>query len=188
MMKTHRVFMVLVLTFLALLSCSTEEVVFDEVVQLEADIAKIDEYLNVNNLQAENHPSGFRYIIDNEGEGEFARINQDLFLEMTVYTLDSNYVFSTVKEVEKAQNLNMFYHDIYSVNLSDDTAWRRVPVLYDLASLLKRNGEARLFVPSGLAWGTVGYSWGLYSPSNTRHIIVPRNTNVLISVELVEIK
>tara|TARA_R110001599_G_scaffold45036_3_gene133562 strand:- start:13444 stop:14010 length:567 start_codon:yes stop_codon:yes gene_type:complete len=188
MMKIYGFFMMLALVFFAFSSCSTEEVVFDEVVQLEADIAKIDEYLNFNDIDAETHPSGFRYIIDNEGEGEFAGVNQVLIMEMTVFTLDSNYVFSTVEEVERAQNVSIYYFNTYSVYLSNDLRERQLPVLHDLASLLKMNGRARLFVPSGLAWGTFGYTWSASGQNENRHIVIPKNTNVLISVELVQIK
>lgn len=176
-MKSSKSIFLLALILIALSSCTTEEVIFDFDVQLKEDIARIDDFVAENNLQVQKHHTGFSYIINDVGQGEFAMGSDILEMKISVFLLDSTFAFSTTEN-----------QSLYSVYLTDEPWFRRPPVFHDLAQLIKTGGKAELFVPSGLAWGTEDFYPYQYNFNSNGLRTLFANTNVLISAELVEIR
>ncbi|HEY9117633.1 MAG TPA: FKBP-type peptidyl-prolyl cis-trans isomerase [Roseivirga sp.] len=83
-----RVKLLLLLAFVALLGCDSEEV-FDEIQQLTIDRKLIDDYLAENNISAtEIGNTGIRYVINTPGSGPNAQFAESVFAHYTGYFLD----------------------------------------------------------------------------------------------------
>lgn len=116
-----------------------EEVEVDPAIaeaQLVADIEIIDNYLDANNISAEIHESGMRYVIVEEGGGSRPNTRSrvttafvGMYLDGEVFDSSNNFVISLASVIQ---------------------AWQiGLP-------LIKSGGAINLYVPSALAYGPGG--------------------------------
>lgn len=129
--------------------------------KLQDDIAAIDAYLATNNITAEQHGSGIRYVITEPGLGD----SPSMYDQIKV-----NYKGSLLS------NGNVFYDG--PLEPSPQYSSRLVNYVHGLIiglPLLKEGGKAKFYVPSGLAFGTVAYA------------DIPANSNVVFEIELLDV-
>ena len=105
--------------------------------QLAIDIAIIDDYLTENNIEATEHPSGLRYTITRQGDGNSHNACDRIAIAYTGKTLDGT-IFDESK-------------DPVSFGLTSlITGWQiGLP-------LLKEGGRITLYIPSVYAYGASG--------------------------------
>jgi len=124
--------------------------------QDELDDQIIQDYLNQHNLDADSHPSGMFYIIEDEGTGEHPETNA---------TVEVLYIGSLT-------NGNVF-----------DETTGNAPVSFPLQNLIegwkigiplmKKGGSATFFIPSRLGYGS------------TAHYGIPANSVLIFEITLV---
>ncbi|MCE7994438.1 MAG: hypothetical protein HEP71_20800 [Roseivirga sp.] len=187
-MKNRFLIVLLSLINLVLIgACTSEEVIFNAELQLEAELQAIDNFLAANDIVAEQHPSGFSYIIDDEGSGETFREYCRRSFKLTVHHLDSTYIFSNYEEVERDQGFDFVYIDTFETYACGQII--RNAALLGLEELIKVGGKVRLFVPSALAFGTEGYNRERGNIQGARRIVsIPANSTLLISAEIIKVE
>ncbi len=146
---------------------SSDEEPFDPDAQLIADIQIIDEYLAANNLTAEEHESGFRYIIEEMGDGPAVLDTFPITLNYDGRTLDDQ-IFDQDDE---------FYHTLISGSIA---AWEQgIP-------LINEGGTITLYIPSGLGFGAIALP-GLPANSNVIYRLSIRNSDIRLAEDLTAI-
>ena len=126
--------------------------------QLADDILLIDAYLSTNGLTAQKTASGLHYIIEEEGTGtDYPEADSDVIIYYKGYLMDGT-VFDQTENGSPA-----------TFNLQGVVAGWGEGVRF-----FKKGGKGKLFLPSGLAYGTLG--------SGTA--IAP-NTPIIFDIELV---
>lgn len=140
---------------------------FDPNAQLEADIQAIDEYLAQNNIDVEEHETGFRYIIEEMGNGPAIYDTFPITLSYEAQTLDGR-VFDQSDE---------FYHTLSNGSLF---AWQiGLP-------FINEGGTITLFIPSGLAFGAIPLD-DLPANSNVIYRITVRNSDIQLAEDIIAI-
>jgi FKBP-type peptidyl-prolyl cis-trans isomerase FkpA len=133
-------------------SCDEEQVSLTYKDQLEKDILLIDEYLSSNNVTAEADTSGLRYILVTAGSDFKPQLVDSIQVNYSLFLLNGDSIFT------KGQNTFLLNKLI--------RAWRiALPLVGESAKL-------KLFVPSGLAYGS--YRTGP----------IPANSNLIFDIEL----
>jgi len=125
--------------------------------QLSADIDSIENFLNENNIQALEDPSGLRYIIHEEGTGATADLCDVISFTYTGRLLSDSTIID--------QSNTPFRIGLY----------RLITGFQIGVPLIKEGGSITLFIPS-----TFGYAQD--STDN-----VPDNANLIFDVQLTEI-
>jgi FKBP-type peptidyl-prolyl cis-trans isomerase FkpA len=139
-------------------SCGKEEIVDNAPQQLMKDIEIIEAYLATAGLQAESTPSGLHYIIEEEGTGDHPTLSSKVTVNYRGY-LTNNLIFD---ETKPGEPLSFFVGQVIK-------GWQEgIP-------LFKKGGKGRLFIPSGLAYGT-----GSPSPK------IPSNSVLIFEIDLVD--
>ncbi|MFN0173708.1 MAG: FKBP-type peptidyl-prolyl cis-trans isomerase [Saprospiraceae bacterium] len=124
--------------------------------QLQADIKKIQEYLNDNNLTAQSTPSGLHYIITKEGSGGHPGISSSVTVNYTGKLLKNGDVFDQTNGTPRTFPL---------ANLIK--GWQEgIP-------LLRKGGKGTFLIPSALGYGPYGQG------------DVPANAPLIFDIELV---
>lgn len=142
---------VFILSFLliALAACEDDIKSYEE--QLEIDVDKIEKYLSENDLTAESTESGLHYIIEVEGTGAQPTINSKVNVTYTGKFLNGEVFDSGTLEYE----LILFI-----------AGWQEgIPLMHS-------GGKAKLFIPSGLGYGTSARS------------SIPANSVLIFDIEL----
>lgn len=138
--------------FILFARCSEEKVNLAYKDQLEKDILLIDEYLASNNVTAESDTSGLRYSIVTKGSDFKPQLVDSIQVNYSLSLLNGQSIFA---EGQNTFLLNKLIR-----------AWRiALPLVGEGAKL-------RLFVPSGLAYGS--YRTGL----------IAANSNLIFDIEL----
>jgi FKBP-type peptidyl-prolyl cis-trans isomerase len=130
------------------------------------DDAAIQEYLNKNNIQATKTESGLYYTIDKEGSGSPLKVGQEIVMNYTGKTMDGKAFDSNIDP--QFQHVQPFTFKL--------GAHEVIPGWDEGIALLKKGSKARLFIPSGLAYGSQDRP-GL-----------PANSILLFDVEVVDVK
>lgn len=142
--------------------------------QLAADIVIIEEYLEENNLEAIQHPSGLFYRIQEEGTGELPNTGQIVSVNYVGKFLDGRVFDTSVDSVAREAGI---YNENRNYKPFEFTLGRDVITGWTIGiSLLKEGSTATLIIPSGYAYGSNGSG------------SIPPNTVLLFEVELVDIK
>ncbi len=152
-------FLSLITSLLVLTSCLNDDGFevepFDEE-QLAADIVIIDNYLSENNITAEEHPSGIRYVVNQEGDGDKPSLGSDIAIKFTSFIMGGEEVgLDTIG---------------FTINLNEQIieAWRL------MIPEMKENGNWTIYVPSGYAFGKTAISG------------IPANSILRYDIELLE--
>ncbi|MEO1022765.1 MAG: FKBP-type peptidyl-prolyl cis-trans isomerase [Bacteroidota bacterium] len=104
--------------------------------QHNADISAIDEFLNENELEAQIHPSGVRYIINEGGSGDRPTLCDRVIVDYTGSLMLEGTVFEDPEEPA-------------SFALSTLIPGWQIGI-----PLINAGGNVTLFIPSTLAYGT----------------------------------
>lgn len=137
-------------------SCGDRELTTME--QLAKDIGLIDKYLADNNINAQEDPSGLRYVIITEGTGPNPKLSNTVVVNYTGTFLDGTYFDGTT--VAPA-----------TFKLSTLIAGWQIGF-----QLLPEGSSAVLYIPSGLGYGKTGSG------------PIPPNTNLIFEVDLIQVK
>lgn len=151
---------VVLLSLSVLVSCVDDfvdapDLTFTE--QLEQDIEFIDAFLSQNDIQAIEHETGIRYVMNVEGTGN----NPELTDDITV-TYEGRF----------------FTGGIFDSNSDGITfplgqlieAWRiSIP-------LMKEGGSMTIYAPSGYCYGSQGVDG-----------VIPANSNLIFDIDLIEV-
>lgn len=138
--------------FILFARCSEEKVNLAYKDQLAKDVSLIDEYLASNNVTAESDTSGLRYSIVTKGSDFKPQLVDSIQVNYSLSLLNGQSIFA---EGQNTFLLNKLIR-----------AWRiALPLVGEGAKL-------RLFVPSGLAYGS--YRTGL----------IAANSNLIFDIEL----
>ncbi len=149
---------IIIASVLVLTGCIKDDEVITPSEQLEIDIAIIDSYLGDNNITAQVHESGLRYVIHKEGSGSSPTINDVVKVDYKGSLLSDGTVFDQASGAEFALNQLILGWQIGF-------------------TLLKEGSDATLYLPSGLGYGTRG------SGNN-----IPPNANLIFDVTLISVK
>lgn len=127
--------------------------------QLQLDIEAIESYLTENNIEAQVHESGLRYVINEEGDGKKASVCDQVTVRYDGFLVsdESNFDGSDGKNV--------------AFPLSRVIIGWQVGV-----PLIREGGSITLYIPSSYAYGSRG--------SGDR---VPPNANLIFEIDLVRV-
>ncbi len=131
-----RILGISLLAVAVLSGCNKDEVTTPNE-QLEIDIVKIDNYLGENNITAQIHESGLRYVIHIEGSGVSPAPTDVVEVDYLGKLLSDGTVFDQANGAEFPLN-------------------RLIEGWQIGFALLKEGSEATLYIPSGLGYGTTG--------------------------------
>lgn len=145
----------LILLVASLFSCE-KSLTYDQ--QLQADVAKIKEYLAERNLTAQQTASGLHYIITEPGSGGHPNASSTVTVNYVGKLLKNESVFDQTTGTPRSFPLS---------NLI--TGWQiGIP-------LLQKGGKGTFFVPSGLGYGPYGSGSA-----------IPANAPLIFEIELVD--
>lgn len=151
-------FAIIIIIGLGFTGCVKDDEVITAKEQLEIDIAIIDAYLGENNITAQIHESGLRYVIHVEGTGANPTTSDIVKVDYLGTLISDGTVFDQAEGVEFQLNQLILGWQIGF-------------------TLLKEGSEATLYLPSGLGYGTRG------SGNN-----IPPNANLIFDVTLISVK
>lgn len=130
--------------------------------QLKKDTVAIEAYLDENNIEATVHPSGLRYVIVEEGDGDSTTsICQNIVISYVGRLMSDGSLFDKTDPGEA-----VLLH-LRSLILG----WQiGIP-------LIKEGGTIHLYIPSQLAYGTRS------TPG-----LIPANSNLMFTIDLISVQ
>lgn len=141
------------------ISCEDRSIAVSPETQLAIDLEKIDTYLAENGITAQQHVSGLRYVIHQQGEGDrpgpdkCVRVNYKVWKLGELDTIDEGTNFATPLAPGTPIILG------WRIGLKE----------------IQKGGSMTLYVPSGLAYGPNGFS------------NIPRNQVLVFYIELLNL-
>lgn len=131
--------------------------------QMEIDSAKIEQYLEENNIDAQTTDSGLRYVIEQEGSGVQPSPGDSVYVHYTGKLLDGTQFDSSH---ERGEPLAFPIGQNWVIRGWDEGI-----------ALLNEGGKATLYIPSPLAYGP-----------QARGDVIKENSILVFDVELVDVK
>lgn len=128
----------------------------------------LQEYFKTNNLQPSKTASGLYYIIESEGSGETAKSGQAVTVNYTGRTLDGK-VFDSNTDPAMG-HAEPFTFPVGQGNVIQ--GWD------EGVMLLKKGAKAKLFIPSGLAYG----------PQSPNPTAIPNDAILMFDIEVIKIE
>ncbi len=126
--------------------------------QLEKDIAAIDSYLATNNITAETHASGIRYVLH-----EPAGTGSTITVDSCVTTNYKGMLMATGVKFDENTNISFPLEGLI-------VGWQiGIP-------LLQEGDSATLFIPSGYGYGFQGFP-----PA------IPSNANLIFGIKILKV-
>ena len=147
-------------------------------IQMNKDIELIQKHLKDNKIKNfKVTESGLHYVIKVEGEGDVLQDGDTVLIDYTGKSLATGKIFdSSIESIAKEANI---FHEQRKYEPMAIT-WSKNPGFIDGfaegLSLLKKNSEATLYIPSVLAYGTHGIP-GVIDP----------NANLVFDVKIVDV-
>ena len=135
---------------------SAPAVSFEE--QLAIDIEIIDDYLNDNDINAEIHESGIRYVIEEDGDGEYVELGNEIMVRFVSYYLDGT----------NAGGDTIGFSTVVAEPIIE--AWTL------MVPEMREGGKMTIYPPSGYLFGPEGLG-----------DIVPPNTIIVYEIEVIAI-
>lgn len=127
--------------------------------QLERDIRSIDAYLSENGIEAEEHPSGIRYVISDRGEGPRPSLCNQVTVTYEGRLIRNGDAFDSAREPVSFGLENLI------------PGWQiGIP-------LIARGGRITLYIPSVYAYGERGSGSA-----------IPPNSNLQFEIRLVFVR
>lgn len=121
--------------------------------QLDTDIAAIDAFLSTNNIDAEIHPSGIRYVVTNAGSGDRPALCDRVVVGYAGKLLGNTFTFDSRT-------------DPISFALGDLIVGWQIGI-----PLVKAGGQITLYIPSVYGYGTRGAGSDIPPNSNLEFTI-----------------
>lgn len=120
--------------------------------QLKEDVATIDQYLEENDIEAQETPSGLRYVIKEEGNGENAETGDMVEVSYAGYVLNGEYFDTSYEDIAREKGLYNEQREYkpYGFKLGAGTV---IKGWDEGLTYLSEGGKATLYVPSPLAYG-----------------------------------
>lgn len=141
--------------------------------QLKIDIDILDKYFAENNIEAQVHESGVRYVIHSKGNGEFPQNGQNVQVHYAGKFLDGQLFDTSIQSV--AEENNAYNPGRPYSPFTFALGAGQVIQGWDIGiGLLDKGAKATLYIPSGLAYG----------PRDGGRI--PPNSVLMFDVELVD--
>ncbi|MEQ8927967.1 MAG: FKBP-type peptidyl-prolyl cis-trans isomerase [Fulvivirga sp.] len=144
--------------------------------QLAIDVTAIDNYLASNNLEAEQTSSGLRYIIHEEGDGEFPEMRQRVRVDYIGSLLNGTVFDTSYKNIAVDNGIYDSRREPYGPIEFSLGIGQVIQGWDEGISLLKEGTKATLYIPSGLGYGRSAVSAS-----------IPANSVLIFEVDLVEI-
>lgn len=163
-MKFNLLFVNLLLFAFVLSGCSSENeceltpnLNVDQA-QLETDLEGIDEYLGENEIEAQVHETGLRYVINDAGNGNTAELCNTVSVNYEGRLLSNGEVFDST-DTPISFPLNQLI-----------TGWQiGIP-------LIEEGGSITLYIPSVYAYGRTGIG-----------DVIPPNANLIFEISLTDV-
>ena len=134
-----------------------------EISQFKIDTAAVNEYIEENDIDAEYGSFGIRYVIQEEGEGDFPFWYDKLKINYTGKLMSTGAAF--------------FSGTVQPTSDFDSRVVDYLPGLQAMFQTLPENTKATLYIPSVFGFGSKGTGDG----------IVPANANLIYELESFEI-
>lgn len=148
----------------------------DPETQLARDLSLIDQYVAEEGLDVDIAESGIRYVIRNEGNGNFPQAGEIVRVEYEVFLLNGTFVDTSIEQT--ARDNNAFNEQRDYAPFQFRIGGGGVIEGFDLGTrLLSLGGNGTFLLPSALAYGNSG------TPSGS----VPANASLIFNITLVEI-
>jgi len=160
-MKTVKNLFLAVL-IIGLFACEKTEI-YSPYAQLEADILRLDKYLEENNIDAIKTGSGLRYVIHDEGLGAVPQQGNTIIVHYVGTLLDGTKFDSSYDRGEPFEYIHGYGNVIQG--------WE------EGITYVGERGKITLYVPSVLAYGT----------SSVGEFIEP-NSNLIFEIELLSVQ
>ncbi|NJN26017.1 MAG: FKBP-type peptidyl-prolyl cis-trans isomerase [Cyclobacteriaceae bacterium] len=141
-----------------------EEAMAASAEQTKIDGELIDKYLAENNITAQTTESGLRYVIEEQGTGEFPQEGQTVHVHYTGTLMDGTKFDSSYDRNDGPLTFALGQGQV-------------IPGWDEGIALLKKGGKGTLYIPSSLAYGPNGAGGA-----------IPPNSNLKFEVELVDIE
>ncbi|OEK05867.1 hypothetical protein BFP71_07045 [Roseivirga misakiensis] len=144
--------------------------------QAETDEKLINDYIVKNNLEANSTEEGVYYVISQEGDGQFPKPGDNVFVNYTLTRLDGFVVDTSREDVARANNQ---YSDRRTyVPYGFELGTRGIIQGWNIGlQKFSKGARGTLFVPSAYGYDTRG-----------KGAEVPPNTVLVFDIELVDIK
>jgi FKBP-type peptidyl-prolyl cis-trans isomerase FkpA len=142
------------------ISCNDHSLAISAETQHIMDLEKIDTYLASKGITAQQHESGLRYIINQQGTGDFAGPDKCIRATCSIWFLD--------EDAPKLENKDL------TTPLSQTFLGMRIGM-----KELQKGGTITLYLTSNLAFGTAG--------KIIDNLIIPANQCLIWQVTLVNV-
>jgi FKBP-type peptidyl-prolyl cis-trans isomerase len=159
----------LIIASLVIGFCACERTTFyNPYAQLEADVAKIDEYLEENDIEAMRSNSGLRYVIHEPGIGAIPQKGNKVIVHYTGTLFDGTKFDSSYDRGEPFE----YTHGTGSVI----QGWE------EGITYISERGKITLYVPSVLAYGSRSIE------NEEDSVIIEPNSNLIFDIELLSVQ
>ena len=166
------------LIFIILCGCLLQACVNHDTItshdQFKLDTASLNSYVPNQNSNAIKTPAGFWYSIDVLGNGLFPTQSDEVTIRYKVKLIPNQ----TDKPESELDTIG--HSKLTTVLLS-----RAISGLQQSLMLFPANSSGRIYLPSGLAFGPSGHQ---DHATDTSHLAVPPNANLLYEIELLSVK
>ncbi|MEO9871217.1 FKBP-type peptidyl-prolyl cis-trans isomerase [Ekhidna sp.] len=146
-----------ILSSIWMTSCGNDDEPVSREKQLSIDLAVIDNHLDENNIDTEEHESGIRYVMNVEGTGDGPSIGDKIALKFEGFYLDGGVI---------GRDTIGFTLDFGSQLIE---AWRL------MIPEIKEGGSITIYAPSIYCFGSVGNG------------PIPPNANLIYTIEVISI-
>jgi FKBP-type peptidyl-prolyl cis-trans isomerase FkpA len=153
--------LLLCVSLLVAVSCEDRSIAISPETQLAMDIEKIDQYLADNNIVAETHASGLRYVIVNQGSGEAPGPDKCVRVNYKLWFLGEPTIIEEASNFATALSSGMVLG--WRIGLKE----------------IQKGGRIMLYVPSGLGYGRTSTKQGT--------VTIPANQVLIFDVEVTNI-
>jgi FKBP-type peptidyl-prolyl cis-trans isomerase FkpA len=133
-------------------------------IQLEKDLKAIDDTLSRRGITALKEVNGVRYVVETEGTGIKPTLSNKITAKYTGRILSSGATFAPT--------------DTITINLYDlIIGWQTT------VPLIPKGSKFTLYIPSGYGYGNVDVR-----NNTTNAIIIPKNSNLIFDIELLDVQ
>ena len=145
--------------------------------QLAKDTVIIDEYLAGKGIKALTTPGGVRYVITQEGKGEFGTPGKTAEVNYVGYLLDGTFFDSSIRT--EAEKLNKYDprrepYEPLKVTIGQGQV---IQGWEEAIQVLKIGGKGTFYIPSSLAYGP-----------QQRSEVIKANSILVFDMELIDLK
>lgn len=147
-----------------------------QAVALKKDVEIIDNYLKDNNLEAQKTESGLRYIVEKEGTGKKPSPGDSVSVHYVGKLLDGKLFDTSRENVAKENDMHDPRNPYKPLNFVHGQG-QMIPGFDEGVGLLKEGAQARLILPSSLAYGERGAG-----------AAIAPNSVLIFEIELVKVK